>query len=51
MFYHIVPKLFHLMANKCTLESVSVPELKLTLEADAIKLAGHFPIKHMEWND
>lgn len=47
MFYHIVPKLFHLMANKCTLESISVPELKLTLEADAIKTCRPFPNKNI----
>lgn len=47
MFYHIVPKLFHLMANKCTLESVSVPELKLTLEANAIKTCRPFPNKNI----
>lgn len=26
MYLHIVPKLFHRMANKCTLKSIAIPE-------------------------
>ena len=25
MYIHIVPKLYHLMANKCSLKSISIP--------------------------
>ena len=31
MYLHIVPKLFHRMANKCSLKSISIPELNLTV--------------------
>ncbi len=27
MYIHIVPKLYHLMADKCSLKSISIPEL------------------------
>ncbi|EAA7203163.1 hypothetical protein DQJ78_24080 [Salmonella enterica subsp. enterica serovar Newport] len=26
MYLHIVPNLFHLMANKCSLESIAIPD-------------------------
>ncbi|SJJ64982.1 Uncharacterised protein [Shigella sonnei] len=27
MYLHIVPKLYHRMANKCSLKTISIPEL------------------------
>lgn len=35
MYLHLVPRLFHLMANKCHLESITIPELDFIIEGDA----------------
>lgn len=45
MYLHIVPQLFHLMANKCHLESIAIPELDLKIEGDALSTADHTQIK------
>ena len=39
MYIHIVPKLYHLMANKCSLKSISIPELNLTIDAKRKKVS------------
>lgn len=36
MYLHLVPRILHHMKNKCTLMSVSVPELSLELKADSL---------------
>lgn len=32
MYLHIVPNLFHLMANECRLESITIPEFDFKIE-------------------
>ncbi|OSK15953.1 hypothetical protein EAMG_05271 [Escherichia coli M056] len=38
MYLHIVPELFHLMANKCSLKSIVIPELNFKIEEDALSV-------------
>lgn len=38
MYLHIVPNLFHLMANKCSLESIAIPELDFKIEGDVLSV-------------
>lgn len=38
MHLHIVPKLFHLMANKCNLKSIVIPELDFKIEGEALSV-------------
>ncbi|MFP1455889.1 DUF6012 family protein [Escherichia coli] len=38
MYLHIVPKLFHRMANKCTLKSISIPELDLIIDGESLSV-------------
>lgn len=45
MYLHIVPKLFHLMANKCTLKSISIPELDLIIDGESLSVGRPWPNK------
>lgn len=47
MYLHIVPQLFHLMANKCHLESVAIPELNFRIEGDALSTGRPHPNKNI----
>lgn len=47
MYYHIVPKLFHLMANKCQLESVRVPELNFFINKGEVSTCKPFRNKNL----
>lgn len=47
MVIHIVPKLFHLMANKCHLQSVEIPELSFKVEGDALSVGRPWPNKNI----
>lgn len=47
MYLHIVPKLFHLMANKCHLESIVIPELDFRIEGDALSTGRPHPNKNI----
>ncbi|EDR7001701.1 hypothetical protein ZG96_004433 [Salmonella enterica subsp. enterica serovar Java] len=47
MYLHIVPNLFHLMANKCSLESISIPELDFKIEGDALSVGRPWPNKNI----
>lgn len=47
MYLHIVPQLFHLMANKCQLESVAIPELNFRIERDALSTSRPHPNKNI----
>lgn len=38
MYLHIVPKLFHRMANKCSLKSISIPEFNLTIDDKSLSV-------------
>lgn len=45
MYLHLVPRILHHMKNKCTLVSVSVPELSLELKADSLVAMKPYPNK------
>lgn len=47
MYLHIVPRLFHLMANKCHLESVTIPELDFIIKSDALSTGRPYPNKNI----
>ncbi|EAX8328651.1 hypothetical protein BRR44_20975 [Salmonella enterica] len=47
MYLHIVPRLFHLMANKCHPESVTIPELDFRIEGDALSTGRPYPNKNI----
>lgn len=47
MYLHIVPRLFHLMANKCHLEAIAIPELDFKIEADALSTGRPYPNKNI----
>ncbi|ELB5688628.1 hypothetical protein RHT52_004605 [Salmonella enterica] len=47
MYLHIVPRLFHLMANKCHPESVTIPELNFRIEGDALSTGRPYPNKNI----
>lgn len=47
MYLHIVPRLFHLMANKCHPESVNIPELDFRIEGDALSTGRPYPNKNI----
>lgn len=47
MFIHIVPSLFHLMANKCHLESITIPELDFKIEGEALSTGRPHPNKNI----
>lgn len=45
MYLHLVPKILHPMANLCTLESVSVPEISLSLTSRELTTMKPYPNK------
>ncbi len=45
MYLHIVPKLFHRMANKCTLKSIAIPELDLIIDSESLSVGRPWPNK------
>lgn len=45
MYLHIVPKLFHRMANKCTLKSISILELDLIIDGESLSVGRPWPNK------
>ncbi|ENH3412314.1 hypothetical protein ABWC92_004607 [Escherichia coli] len=45
MYLHLVPKILHPMANLCTLESVSVPEISLSLTTRELTTMKPYPNK------
>lgn len=45
MYLHIVPKLYHLMGNKCRLESVYIPELNFKIDGDDLSTGRPWPNK------
>ncbi|HAV2128608.1 TPA: hypothetical protein JHJ64_005037 [Enterobacter cloacae] len=47
MYLHIVPQLFHLMANKCHLESIVIPELDFKIEGEALSTGRPHPNKNI----
>lgn len=47
MYLHLVPRLFHLMANKCHLESITIPELDFIIEGDALSTGRPYPNKNI----
>ncbi|EIO1438449.1 hypothetical protein AO411_2019760 [Salmonella enterica subsp. enterica serovar Sarajane] len=47
MYLHIVPRLFHLMANKCHPESVTIPELDFIIEGNALSMGRPYPNKNI----
>lgn len=47
MYIHIVPELFHLMANKCHLEAIAIPELDFKIEGDALSTGRPHPNKNI----
>ncbi|EHM4620418.1 hypothetical protein KGK29_004564 [Salmonella enterica] len=47
MYLHIVPQLFHLMANKCHLESILIPELDFRIKGNALSTGRPHPNKNI----
>lgn len=47
MYIHIVPSLFHLMANKCHLESISIPEIGFNVSGSALSTGRPWPNKNL----
>ncbi len=47
MYLHIVPKLYHLMANQCSLKSIFIPELGFKIEANELSIGRPFPNKNI----
>lgn len=47
MIIHIVPKLFHLMANKCHLQSIEIPELSFKIESNDLSVGRPWPNKNI----
>ncbi|EBX0472506.1 hypothetical protein R497_24215 [Salmonella enterica subsp. enterica serovar Havana] len=47
MYLHIVPTLFHLMANKCHLESIVIPELDLKIDGESLSVGRPWPNKNV----
>ena len=45
MYLHLVPKLFHRMANKCSLKSISIPELDFIIDSDSLSVGRPWPNK------
>lgn len=43
MYLHIVPQLFHRMANKCHLESIVIPEFDFRIEGDELSTGRPHP--------
>ncbi|EPD7841985.1 DUF6012 family protein, partial [Escherichia coli] len=38
MYLHIVPKLYHRMANKCSLKTISIPELDFIIDSELLSV-------------
>ncbi|HAV9700398.1 TPA: hypothetical protein JLG89_004293 [Escherichia coli] len=47
MYIHIVPKLYHLMANKCSLKSISIPELDFIIDSESLSVGRPWPNKYV----
>jgi len=47
MYLHIIPQLFHLMANGSHLESIVIPELDFKIEGDALSTGKPYPNKNI----
>ncbi|AXD74810.1 hypothetical protein RNE10_004667 [Salmonella enterica] len=47
MYLHIVPNLFHLMANECRLESITIPEFDFKIEVDALSTGRPWPNRNV----
>ncbi|HAW8336624.1 TPA: hypothetical protein JLT81_004340 [Escherichia coli] len=45
MYLHIVPKLFHRMANKCSLKTISIPELDFIIDSESLSVGRPWPNK------
>ena len=45
MYLHLVPKILHPLANLCTLESVSIPEISLSLTTNELTTMKPYPNK------
>lgn len=45
MYIHIVPKLFHRMANKCSLKTISIPELDFIIDSESLSVGRPWPNK------
>ncbi|EFB0088150.1 hypothetical protein H0L72_004743 [Salmonella enterica] len=47
MYLHIVPNLFHLMANECRLKSITIPEFDFKIEVDALSTGRPWPNRNV----
>lgn len=45
MYLHIVPALFHRMANECFLKSITIPELDFNLTSESLSTKRPYPNK------
>lgn len=47
MYLHLVPTLYHIISNKCQLESVTIPELGFEIKGDALSCGRPYPNKRL----
>ncbi|BDA57572.1 MULTISPECIES: DUF6012 family protein [Enterobacterales] len=47
MYLHLVPTLYHIISNKCQLESVTIPELEFEIKGDALSCGRPYPNKRL----
>lgn len=47
MYLHLVPTLYHIISNKCRLESVTIPELKFEIKDDGLSCGRPYPNKRL----
>lgn len=47
MYIHLVPTLYHVISNKCRLESVTIPELEFEIKGDELSSGKPYPNKRL----
>ena len=47
MYLHLVPTLYHIISNKCQLESVTIQELEFEIKGDALSCGRPYPNKRL----
>ncbi|WP_154974905.1 DUF6012 family protein [Klebsiella grimontii] len=47
MYLHLVPTLYHIISNKCKLESVTIPELEFEIKGDELSCGRPYPNKRL----
>ena len=47
MYLHLVPTIYHIISNKCQLESVRIQELEFEIKGDALSCGRPYPNKRL----